>query len=294
MKKFTIAGIGELLWDVLPNEETLGGAPVNFAYHINALGAIGIPISTVGDDDRGHKACEALAGKGVNTSAISVNQPYPTGYVDVLLNDAGIASYRFPNDVAWDHLEINDVARELQKELDAICFGTLVQRSDQAQRVVQNYLSGLDSNTLKIYDVNLRQRFYSANVIEESLTQANIVKLNDEELTILANLLNIGTEESTVLQTLLNQFSLEMVILTRGADGSLLMTPRQVSELRGAKTTVVDTIGAGDSFTAAVAIGYLQKRPLEDIHAKADTLAAYVCSRRGAMVEVPTSLAMFG
>ena len=292
MKKFTIAGIGELLWDVLPATEELGGAPVNFAYHVNGLGATGIPISTIGADDRGEKALKKLRVKGVNTSAISVSRQYPTGFVDVMVDNKGIATYRFPDNVAWDYLNINSVASELQNDLDAVCFGSLAQRSGHSHEVIQSFLNGLKAETLKIYDVNLRQNFYSLKVVDESLSQADIVKLNDEELSVLAELLHISSGEKVALETLLKSYSLEMVILTRGSKGSLIMTPEEISEQQGTKIEVVDTIGAGDSFTAAVTIGYLQQRALAEIHAKANELAAFVCSRRGAMVNIPEKLAM--
>ena len=292
MRRFTIAGIGEILWDVLPETEVLGGAPVNFAYHITALGAIGIPISTVGDDDRGTKALQELTRNGVNISAISFSTDYPTGFVDVQINTDGVATYRFPDNVAWDHLNINKAASELQNDLDAICFGSLAQRSGQSHQVIQRFLNGLNTKTLKIYDVNLRQSFYSLKIVEESMSQANIVKLNDDELSVLVKLLGLDPGERSALGSLLTKFSLEMVILTRGGKGSLIMTPNEISDHQGTKIRVVDTIGAGDSFTAAVAIGYLQQLPLEQIHAKASELAAYVCSRRGAMVTVPRELAM--
>lgn len=292
MKTFTIAGIGEILWDVLPETEVLGGAPVNFAYHITALGAVGIPISTVGDDDRGTKALQELTRNGVNISAISFSTDYPTGFVDVQINTEGVATYCFPDNVAWDHLNINKAASELQNDLDAVCFGSLAQRSGQSHQVIQRFLSGLNTKTLKIYDVNLRQSFYSLKIVEESMSQANIVKLNDDELSVLVQLLGLDPDERSALGTLLTKFSLEMVILTRGGEGSLIMTPNQISEHQGIKIRVVDTIGAGDSFTAAVAIGFLRQLPLNEIHTKASELAAYVCSRRGAMVAVPSELAM--
>ena len=284
--------IGELLWDVLPGTEELGGAPVNFAYHVNALGATGIPISTIGTDDRGEKALKELTGKGVRTSAISCSRQYPTGFVDVHVDNEGVATYRFPENVAWDYLSINTVASNLQNNLDAVCFGSLAQRSGQSHQVIQSFLDGLKAGTLKIYDVNLRQNFYSLKVIDDSLSQADIVKLNDEELSVLAKMLHLHSEVKSALKTLLEKYSLKMVILTRGSNGSLLMTPEEISEHRGTEIEVVDTIGAGDSFTAAVTIGYLQQRALAEIHEKASELAAFVCSRRGAMVMVPGTLVM--
>ncbi len=292
MSQFTIAGIGELLWDVFPDKEVLGGAPVNFAYHATALGATGVPVSTVGDDQRGARALKELSSRGLTTSAISISAHHPTGFVDIRVNSEGIAAYHFPEQVAWDYLQINSDAEKFQKNLDALCFGSLAQRSDQSHRVIQEYINGLDEKTLKIFDVNLRGQFYSAQVIEESLRQADIVKLNDEESVVLADLFAIVPDEETVLKTLIQRFSLSMVILTRGGAGSLIMTDDQTSEHPGVPVEVVDTVGAGDSFTAAVTIGYLQGLPLETIHTQASQRAAYVCSRRGAMVSVPEHLKM--
>jgi len=292
MRKYRVAGIGEILWDILPDQEVLGGAPVNFAYHTTALGAHGIPISTVGEDARGKKALTTLQEKDIDITAISVNQQNPSGFVEVFIDSAGNASYHFPDNVAWDNLIINKVARNLQKELDAVCFGTLAQRSTISHHVIQSYLSGLGRNTLKIYDVNFRQNYYSQEIVEESLAHADIAKLSDEELPILANLLYYKPEEKSFLKRLVKNFSLKMVILTRGREGSLLMTPNELSDEPGSTIQIADTIGAGDAFTAAVTIGFLEQLPLSDIHTWAARLAEYVCTQHGAMPHVPDYLSM--
>ncbi|HBG21401.1 MAG TPA: carbohydrate kinase [Desulfobulbaceae bacterium] len=294
MKKYAIAAIGELLWDVLPNAEVLGGAPVNFAYHVTALGAEGIPISTVGNDLRGARAMAELRRLGVETAGISVAEGLPTGYVDIALDIEGVATYSFPAEVAWDCLQVNGFARDLQDRLDAVCFGTLAQRSAESRRTIRDFLDGLRPGTVRIYDVNLRQNFYSREIVESSLNCADILKLSDEELPVLAKLLGLGKEKKRLwLKLLLERFGLSLAILTRGSRGSLLLTPAGSSDHPGIiLADAADTIGAGDAFTAAVTIGYLGKMALGHINDLANRLAAYVCTRQGAMPDIPETLKM--
>lgn len=290
MKKFTIAGIGELLWDVLPEAEVIGGAPVNFAYHVTALGAKGIPISTIGNDVRGGKALEELQKRGVETSAISITEDFATGYVTATLDNEGKASYNFPDDVAWDHLQINEYAENLRNILDAVCFGSLAQRSEHSRRAIYGFLDTLGKETLKVFDINLRQEFYSEKVIVNSLTRTDILKLNEEELPILADLIDLNGPSDKWLQILVEKYHLQMAILSRGGSGSLLLTPKSSSDHPGVVTHIKDTIGAGDSFTAAVTIGFLQGLPLNEINENANRIAAYVCSQRGGMPPMPEFL----
>lgn len=290
MKKFTIAGIGELLWDVLPEAEVIGGAPVNFAYHVTALGAKGIPISTIGNDVRGGKALEELQKRGVETSAISITEDFATGYVTATLDNEGKASYNFPDDVAWDHLQINEYAENLRNILDAVCFGSLAQRSEHSRRAIYGFLDTLGKETLKVFDINLRQEFYSEKVVVNSLTRTDILKLNEEELPILADLIDLNGPSDKWLQVLVEKYHLQMAILSRGGSGSLLLTPKSSSDHPGVVTHIKDTIGAGDSFTAAVTIGFLQGLPLNEINENANRIAAYVCSQRGGMPPMPEFL----
>jgi fructokinase len=289
MTSYLLAGIGELLWDVLPGGEVLGGAPVNFAYHASALGATGIPISTVGLDLRGDRALEQLRERGLQTAAISRIQ-MPTGFVEVTVDVAGVARYFFPQEVAWDHLRINDYAAGLQGRLDAVCFGTLGQRSAHAREVIGRFLDGLPEKTLRVFDVNLRQHFYDKEVLLSSLQQCDILKLSNDELPEIAALLGLATEPERVLAEILDRYDLTMVVYTRGDRGSLLLTATQCDEHPGVSAQVVDTIGAGDCFTAAATIGYLQGLSLADINRRANRLAAYVCSQQGAMPTLPSEL----
>jgi fructokinase len=290
MKKFTIAGIGELLWDVLPDGEVIGGAPVNFAYHVTALGAKGVPISTIGRDPRGEKALAELQQRGVDISAISISEDFPTGYVTATIDEEGKAGYSFPDEVAWDHLLVNAYAEKLRDTLDAICFGSLAQRSEHSRRAIHGFLDTLRPETVKVFDVNLRQDFYSGKVIDASLKRTDILKMNEEELPILAGLLELKGPGEKWLSALVKRYHLRMAILSRGDKGSLLLTPESSSDHLGIVTHIEDTIGAGDSFTAAVTIGYLRGLPLNEINEQANRIAAYVCSQRGGMPHMPAIL----
>ncbi|SHH74350.1 carbohydrate kinase family protein [Desulfofustis glycolicus] len=284
---FTVAGIGELLWDVLPSEEKLGGAPINFTYHAAALGGESIPISSIGNDSRGERALDFLAAKQLDTRCISISDQLPTGFVTIELDNAGVAHYHFPDHVAWDHLLINQAAQSVTDRLDAVCFGTLAQRNRASRTTIRHYLTGLPAATKRVFDLNLRQDFYSRDLIETSLELCSILKLNEDELATLASMFGLSGNTQEQMNSLLRGHCLELVILTRGAGGSILLSDEECVSHPGTATTVVDTIGAGDSFTAAVVIGLLLQRPLAEINETASRLAAYVCSQSGAMPDIP-------
>ena len=287
MNQKKIAGIGELLWDVLPDMEQLGGAPINFAYHVSALGAEAVAISTIGSDIRGENALKELQSRGVNTRYISILEQFDTGYVTARVDDKGVATYEFPDDVAWDHLAINPAAQACAAGLEAICFGTLAQRSDAARSAIHRYLGTTSEKTIKVYDLNLRQNFYNRSVIETSLRLSTVLKLNDDELALVSALFRLSGAEHEQMEALRTHFDLELVILTKGSRGSILINGDEISRHQGFAAEVVDTIGAGDSFTAAVVIGLLSNKRLDEINEKANRLAAYVCSQPGAMPPVP-------
>lgn len=287
MKDFIVAGLGEVLFDVLPEGEQIGGAPMNFAYHAHSLGATGIPVSTVGDDARGERAVAELEQRGLATSAISVAQGYATGYVQADVDGQGVARYTFPDDIAWDHLRLNDRAMEVAAKAHAVCFGTLVQRGPESMAAVHRFLDAARPDTLKIFDVNLRQDFYSRQVISRSLEYAGVLKLSDQELPVLARMFDMSGPDSDLLKQMVDKFGLDLAVLTRGESGSLLVSPGGHDDHPGIRTRVQDTIGAGDSFTAAVALGLLKKLPLDIINGKANQLAAYVCACPGAMPPLP-------
>jgi fructokinase len=289
-RQYIVAGIGEILFDVLPDGERLGGAPINFAYHVNALGGQGIAVSTVGKDYRGQRAIRELKAHGFHTATISVDPEHPTGYVIARVDDAGVPTYFFPDNVAWDHLTLTHEACRIASTLNCVCFGTLAQRSPMARAAIFDFLRKVSAGTLKICDLNLRQNFYSAELIEASLTMADILKLNDEELRVLAAIFNLTGDDGMMLAALTDRFSFDLAVLTRGAKGALLMSGKRMVEQPGHPAVLKDTIGAGDAFTAAVALGWLMGHPLNDIAGHASRLAAYVCSQQGAMPPVPPSL----
>ena len=289
MQRPAVMGIGEILWDILPGGEHLGGAPANFSYIADSLGMHGMPVSTVGADSRGQRALQILKSRGIATAGITVSSEYPTGYVEARLDRQGIASYHFPEDTAWDHLIVNDWAREMARTASAVCFGSLVQRSPDSRRVVGEFLEDLPDTVLKVFDVNLRQAFYSKDILHLSLSRADILKLNDEELPVLAGLFDLKGDDRQQLELLLSRYRLQLVILTRGARGSLLLSEETLSDHPGLPVDPVDTVGAGDSFTAAVTAGLLLGLRLDEINDHANRLAAYVCGERGAMPVIPTS-----
>jgi fructokinase len=287
MASYKIAGIGEILFDIFGETEELGGAPVNFVYHASALGAGGIAVSTVGNERRGRKAIDELKQRGLDVDCISIDEHHPTGFVEASLDDQGVASYEFPDDVAWDHLSLNRRALEIAPRLDAVCFGSLAQRSPVSRQAIRRFLAKTSTNALKIYDINLRQHFYTRNTIIESLELADMVKLNEEELPVMAGMLGITGNDGEMLETVVKRFGLKLAVLTRGGQGSLLVSSKESSEHAGfTPAQIVDTVGAGDSFTAVVTIGLLDGEDLQTINARANRVAAYVCSRTGAMPDL--------
>ncbi len=289
MPRFTAIGLGEILWDVLPDKTMLGGAPANFAYHFSSLGGHGIPVSRIGDDELGRNALATLEAHVVPTAHISIDPIHPTGTVDASIDTHGIATYTFPDDVAWDFLTIDDATMQLATQADVICFGTLAQRSKISQEAIHSFLRAAPQ-ALKIYDINLRQNFYSAERILASLNLADILKINDEELAVVTKMFSLPTAEEDALRVLIKEHNLKLAVLTRGGEGSLILSPDSRSELPGQPTTVVDTIGAGDSFTAAMALAALRGFELDAINEYATRVAAHVCGQAGAMPEIPESL----
>lgn len=291
--KPVIAGLGELLWDVVGEHETLGGAPINFVYHVAQLGATALAISAIGNDPRGNRAISSLTAHGVVTDHIAEIEGVPTGYVEASVDDDGVASYRFPDAVAWDRIHLEPATEALAPLLQSLCFGSLAQRSEYSRRAIQGFLAGLPSSVLKIFDLNIRQAFYSADIIINSLAHADILKLNDEELELLSGIADLhGTTEQRLI-SLVRRHELRLAVLTRGDRGSLLVSPEAIDDHPGVPTVINDTIGAGDSFTAVIAMGLLKDYPLEAINEHANRVASFVCSCTGAMVPLPAELRNF-
>jgi fructokinase len=287
IKKYTIIGMGEVLWDLLPDGKILGGAPVNFAYHAMQLGAVGVAVSSVGNDELGREIMESVNSKGVE-NCIAVNN-YPTGTVGVTLKD-GKPDYTIYENVAWDFIELTPEAIKIIQQADAICFGTLAQRSVDSHNAIRKALKLVPENCLKVYDINLRQKYYSKELIHESLSVANVFKINDDEIEIFKQLFGLEGSETEVCQKIKETHSLEYLALTKGENGSYLFHENEVSFVPTPKVVVQDTIGAGDSFTSAMVMGILNKKPLNEIHAKAVEISAFVCTQKGATPILPDKM----
>lgn len=284
-----VVGLGETLWDVFPDGARFGGAPANVACHAAQLGANAAMVSAVGRDELGAKAIESLQDKGVDTSHVAESK-FPTGTVTVQLDQAGKASYVFAMDTAWDHLEWSEDLETLAAKTQAVCFGTLGQRSEISLGTIHQFVKATPTNALRVYDINLRPPFYADAVILGSLAIANVLKLNDDELPILAKFCGLSGTEDKIIKALMERYQIDLIALTRGKHGAVLCRGNERSECPGFPTTVADTVGAGDSFTAALIMGLLNHYPLDAINERASKIAAFVCSQPGATPELPPDL----
>jgi fructokinase len=285
-----VIGIGELLWDLLPSGPRMGGAPANFACHAKALGARAKVVSRVGDDGPGAKLIENLIELGMPVSGISIDPAHPTGAAGVRLMGDGQPAFTIEPDVAWDHLVSDRQLEALFKQADAVCFGTLAQRSAASAETIRGLVALSGPEALRIFDVNLRQNHFTTETVAASLELSDVLKLNDAELPQIAGMLGISGKVRECLAALVSRFGLRLVAYTRGADGSILFDGREWCEQNGFTVEVRDTIGAGDSFTAAVAMGLLKQWPIARIAEAATEVAAHVCSCSGAVPELPESI----
>jgi len=281
-----VVGLGEILWDLLPDGKQLGGAPANFAYHAMALGAESHPVSAVGDDAPGAEILARLGDEGLDTRTLAVLPGLPTGMVTVQLDERGVPGFIIHENTAWDHIPFSPDLATLAGRTDAVCFGTLAQRSEESRETIRRFLESTPPGCLKIFDVNLRQRYYSKEMIVKSLSRSDVLKCNDGELPVLSALLRIGGSETDILNRLLVLHGLKLVALTMGEKGSRLVTPHADSFLEAPKLRVADTVGAGDAFTAALAMGLLAGNPIRTLHENATRLASFVCMQKGAMPEM--------
>lgn len=282
INKPIIIGIGELLWDMLPTGKKVGGAPVNFAYHASRLGAAGYAVSAVGKDALGDEIIQEIDKVNINPVIERVN--YPTGTVGVELNE-GIPAYTINEGVAWDYIPLTEAMKQLAKRADAVCFGTLAQRSEVSRNTIQALLSCVPVDSYRILDINIRQHYYSEKVITDSLRSSNVFKMNDEELLLMKRIFDIeGKKEADACQWFVETFNLKYMILTAGSDYSAIYTHNDVSRVKTSKVKVADTVGAGDSFTGAFISSILAGQTLEEAHQAAVDRAAFVCTRHGAWV----------
>lgn len=286
--KHLIVGLGEMLWDLFPDGRQMGGAPANFAYITSLLGNRGIAASRLGQDDLGHEAMNRLTDLGLETTFLQEDTEHPTGTVRVTVDKQGQPCFEISQSVAWDYLEWTPQWESLAAQADAVCFGSLAQRSPQSQATIQNFLQATRPQCLRVFDVNLRQDFYSAEILSASMKVASIVKLNHEELPKIMRLLasgetfsGAGSEESSAWR-LLDLYHLQLVCVTRGNHGSLLVRGKVCDAHPGFRVKVADTVGAGDAFTAALVHEYLRGASLAEMNETANQIGAWVASESGA------------
>mgnify|MGYP000459972189 CR=1 FL=1 len=280
---YTLVGIGEILWDILPEGPRLGGAPANFAYYAQALGEKGIIVSKVGSDLKGEKIIAHLHFHGLESLYIARDEKHPTGIVTVKLDNCGNPHFKIHEDCAWDYLEITPQIRKLAERADAVCFGSLAQRSPFSRQAIREFIAQTRADCLRIFDVNLRAPFYASEDIDFLLKKSQILKLNEDELWTLSGLFQIESkQENQVINFFFSKYPLELIVLTRGEKGSTLYTREEISNSSAFPVKVNDTVGAGDAFTAAVAVGLLYQKELDKINETANRIAAYVCSQPGA------------
>ena len=278
-----IIGLGEILWDMLPTGKQLGGAPANFAYHVCRLGGNGWAVSAISDDELGREIKNTLSTKKLNTILEEVNEP--TGTVQVTLNAAGVPTYDITEGVAWDHIPFTERIGDLAKETSAVCFGTLAQRSPESRATIHEFIENMPDGSLKVYDINLRQNYYDEKIISDSLRLADILKINDKELDIVSKMLCLSGTSEERCRAISREFNLKFVILTMGGDGSKVILEDRVHLSTPGKINIVDTVGAGDSFTAAFMLSYLRGESIEKAHTLATEVSSYVCTKAGAMPE---------
>lgn len=290
-KESLTVGLGEVLWDVLPGDKKIGGAPANFAYHVSQLGLDGMVVSAVGRDSLGEEIKVDFDGKGLRYFLPEVERP--TGTVQVEVDAAGIPSYRIKEDVAWDNIPFTEELEGIARRTRAVCFGTLAQRNAASRVTILRFLDAMPrgEEVLKVFDINLRQDCYTPEIIHESLHRCNILKINDEELVTVGLMMGCsGMEPQSLCQRLQEDYGLRMLILTCGVRGSYVFTPGNVSFQPTPQVEVADTVGAGDSFTAAFIASIIQGKSVEEAHRKAAEVSAYVCSQAGAMPLLPPEL----
>lgn len=286
-----VVGMGEALWDVLPEGKKIGGAPANFAYHVSQFGLPSCVVSAVGDDALGKEIIENFTSKGLNQLIAEV--PYPTGTVQVEIDPAGVPQYEIKENVAWDNIPYTAHLEMLAEKTKAVCFGSLAQRNVVSRNTINRFLDAMPQNedTLIVFDVNLRQGFYNKEILCNSMKRCNILKINDEELVTVSRMFGYpGIDLQDKCWILLGKYNLKMLILTCGINGSYVFTPGNVSFQPTPKVEVADTVGAGDSFTAAFIASILKGKSVQEAHSTAVQTSAFVCTKKGAMPTLPSEL----
>ena len=285
--KRSIVGLGEALWDVLPEGQKLGGAPANFAYHAGQFGLDTIAISALGEDALAEETIDAL--KEHNLNYLMPRVPYPTGTVQVTLAEGGIPTYDIKEGVAWDNIPYTDEMAEIAKNSRAVCFGSLAQRNKVSRENIRKFLADTPADCLKICDINLRQQFYSKEILEDSFRLCNILKINDEELIVVNRMFGYdGLDMRQTCEKMVQDYGLKMLVLTCGTNGSYVFTDDGLTSFQDTpKVEVADTVGAGDSFTGSFCACILNGKPVQEAHKTAVAVSAFVCTQNGAMPTLP-------
>ena len=286
-----IVGIGEALWDCLPEGRKIGGAPANFAYHAGQFGYDSLAVSAIGDDELGREIVEKFTQNNLNFRLDTVD--FPTGTVQVTLDEKGIPCYEIMENVAWDNVPYSQELNEIACNCRAVCFGSLAQRNEVSRNTINRFLDAMpdSEDTYKIFDINLRQHFYCRETIENSLNKCNVLKINDEELVVVAEMFGLtGLADNEICMKILSDYNLKMLILTCGTNGSYVFSADTMSFLETPKVEVADTVGAGDSFTRAFVASILAGKTIQDAHKRAVEVSAFVCTQNGAMPRLPEEL----
>ena len=288
MKQY-IVGLGEALWDCLPEGKKIGGAPANFAFHVGQFGHNSLAISAIGNDKLGEETLAEFDKKHVNYLMPVVD--YPTGTVQVTLDEAGVPTYEIKEGVAWDNIPFTPEIEKVAKNCRAVCFGSLAQRSSVSRNTIQQFLDATPKDCLKIFDINLRQNFYNETIIRNSLKQCNILKINDEELVSIGRIFGYpGLDMENKYWLLIGKYNPDMLVLTCGVNGSYVFAPNVESYQKTPIVEVADTVGAGDSFTGTFTAAILAGKCIAEAHSLAVEASAYVCTKNGAMPTLPKEL----
>ena len=286
-----IVGMGEALWDCLPDGRKIGGAPANFAYHVKQFGFNSLAISAIGNDELGAEIVEKFNQRNLQHLLEVVD--YPTGTVQVTLDDKGIPCYEICEDVAWDNIPYTDKLDEIAHNCKVVCFGSLAQRNSVSRATINRFIDSMPEteDTFKVFDINLRQHFYNEETLVNSLKKCNILKINDEELIVVSKMFGFPELSQTdACRRILETYGLKMLILTCGTDGSYVFTSEETSFQPTPKVEVADTVGAGDSFTGSFIASVLRGKSIADAHKRAVDVSAYVCTQNGAMPVLPDHL----
>lgn len=281
-----VVSLGEALWDVLPEGKKLGGAPANFAFHAGQFGLNAIAVSALGEDKLADETIQQFDDKKLPYCLPCV--PYPTGTVQVTLDDEGVPTYDIKENVAWDNIPFNEEVLHVAENARAVCWGSLAQRNVVSRQTIYKFLDATPKDCMKIFDINLRQNFYTKDVICESMKRCNVLKINDEELIIIGRMFGYpGLDIENKCWLILGKYDLDMLVLTCGVNGSYVFTRGSMSFQPTPKVDVADTVGAGDSFTGTFCASILEGMPVAEAHRRAVRVSAYVCTQNGAMPELP-------